>query len=276
MARRRQYNPVNHDMLDIASGFPLQNNPMVNELDSFELPRISQRHNVLDQDYWGTNQSSPPTPPSTATGIKDWFSKVKSAPILSNTGWNLTGNSKLGLGNTGGNAGLTIAGHNLGGLATAGAGIYQGIKGLQNLSNLNSANTEKSDILNQIRASVASNPMISSYLSSDQQKLLNQIKRGKFDTNNIENDNAFLDSLKGAGMGALTGLAGGLPGMIVGGIGGGLNGAMQSQANAQQGQNSQLEALYQALADAEDNYRSMRIPNYVGLGLQSRYTNNWR
>lgn len=273
MAKRRQYNPVNSNIYNMTYGFPLQNNPMVDELDAFDLSN-TQRHNVLDQDYWGTNQASPPV--NNATGIKDWFGKVKSAPIFSNSGWNLTGNSSLGLGNTGGKAGLTIAGHNLGGLATAGAGIYQGIQGLQNLSNLNSTNTEKSDILNQIRASVASNPMISSYLSSDQQKLLNQIKRGKFDTNNVENDNVFLDSLKGAGMGALTGLAGGLPGILVGGIGGGLNGAMQSQANAQQGQNSQLEALYQALADAEDNYRSMRIPNYSGLGLQSRYTNNWR
>jgi len=192
-----------------------------------------------------------------------------------NSGWSLTGREgSLGIGNTGGRAGLTLGGKNLGGLATAGAGIYQGIRGIQNLNDLSETKSTRDDLLNQIRASAAGNPMLSSYLTDDEMATLNKVRRGNFD-NDASNSNMFGGILKGAGTGALTGLAGGLPGILVGALGGAINGGVSSQNEAQQRENAILEGLYNSLANANAQYKRMRIPNYTGLGLQSRYTNQW-
>lgn len=217
-----------------------------------------------------TQGGSPPNPVNSKTGgLKGWFTGLGN-----NSGWNLTGNSKFGLGNTNGKAGLTIGGKNLGGLATAGAGIYQGIRGIQNLNDLSETKSTRDDLLNQIRASAAGNPMLSSYLTDDEIATLNKVKRGNFD-NDATNKDMFGGILKGAGTGALTGLAGGLPGIIVGALGGAINGGVTSQNEAQQRENATLEGLYNSLANANAQYKRMRIPNYTGLGLQSRYTNQW-
>ena len=225
-----------------------------------------------------TNNASSYSPPIVDAKFKDakspknlkgWFTGLGN-----NSGWNLTGNSKFGLGNTNGKAGLTIGGKNLGGLATAGAGIYQGIRGIQNLNDLSETKSTRDDLLNQIRTSAAGNPMLSSYLTDDEIATLNKVKRGNFD-NDATNKDMFGGILKGAGTGALTGLAGGLPGIIVGALGGAINGGVTSQNEAQQRENATLEGLYNSLANANAQYKRMRIPNYTGLGLQSRYTNQW-
>lgn len=217
-----------------------------------------------------TQGGSPPNSTAPRFGnLKGWFTGLGN-----NSGWNLTGNSRFGIGNTGGRAGLTLGGKNLGGLATAGAGIYQGIRGFQNLNDLNETKDAKENILNQIRTAAAGNPMLSSYLTDDELATLNKVKRGQYN-NAPSNSNSFGDILKGAGTGALTGLAGGLPGIIVGALGGAINGGITSQNEAQQRENATLEGLYNSLANANAQYKRMRIPNYTGLGLQSRYTNQW-
>lgn len=231
--------------------------------------------NVVDADFTDTASKATKSAKSGKGGffspLTNWFKGINTG----NSGWSLTGREgSLGVGNTGGRAGLTIGGKNLGGLATAGAGIYQGIRGFQNLNDLSETKDAKENILNQIRTAAAGNPMLSSYLTDDELATLNKVKRGQFN-NAPSNKNSFGDILKGAGTGALTGAAGGLPGIIVGALGGAINGGISSQNEAYQRENATLEGLYNSLANANAQYKRMRIPNYTGLGLQSRYTNQW-
>lgn len=210
--------------------------------------------------------------PSAMLGLRG-FSGLKN--LGSNSGWSLTGKEgSFGIGNTGGNAGLTIAGKNLAPIANVGTGIYQGYNAFKNLNSLNSANSTKNDLLSDIKVAAASNPMLSSYLTDDELSTLNKVKRGTYN-NNASNDNMLGDVLMGAGKGALTGALGGLPGIIIGGIGGAINGGLSSQKNAQSKENATLEGLYNSLSNANAQYKQMRRPNYTGLGLQSRYTNQW-
>jgi len=228
---------------------------------------------IIGQNWtYGTGIPNQTANPSRLAGLKGWFANAGK-----NSGWNLTGNSKIGLGNTNGKAGLTIAGKNLAPMFNIANGAYQGIEGIKNLSDLQNARNSKEDILNDIRVASISNPMVSSYLSTEQQKLLNRVKRGDYNSDNFNlSGDSFLNGLKGAGTGALMGLAGGLPGIIIGALGGGANGIISSNTNEQARQNAELEDLYATLASAQEDYRRMRTPNYPGLGLQSRYTNQWR
>ena len=63
--------------------------------------------------------------------------------------------------------------------------------------------------------------------------------------------------------------------MLIGAIGGGINAGINSKNQAIANDTANLESLYQALANAESDYKRMRVPNYTGLGLQSRFTNQW-
>lgn len=228
---------------------------------------------IIDADFSSvaTGAGSPPNPPSNPPKgpLKNWFSGLSA-----NSGWNLTGNSKFGIGNTNGKAGLTLGGKNLAPISNILTGAYQGINAIKGMSDISKNENSRQSLLSKIRASAAGNPMLSSYLTSDQMSQLNKIRRGY----NDESPSADFDLggiLGGAGKGALTGIAGGLPGMLIGAIGGGINAGINSKNQAITNDTENLESLYQALANAENDYRRMRIPNYTGLGLQSRFTNQW-
>ncbi len=173
------------------------------------------------------------------------------------------------------NTGVSIAGKNLGKFATAGAGIYNGIGALQNMDNISNGISDSNAYITDILQSASANPIASSYLTSDQQMLLNKIRNGSYDnTVDLADATSNLGNIiTGAGKGALAGIGGGVPGLIVGAVSGALKSGTENASNAQAVKNAELAGLYQALSDAEAQYRSMKRPNFTGLGIQQRYEN---
>lgn len=171
--------------------------------------------------------------------------------------------------------GLSIGGKNIGKYIPYGVGIYQGLDALGGLSEMSDLNADADTLTSQILTSAAGNPLISNYLTSDDLSLLGKLQRGSYDasadlgdaTSNLGN------LLTGAGSGALMGLAGGVPGAIVGGIGGLINSGIDNMNAETTNNTARLEALYQNLLNAEQQYKSMRRPNFNGLGIQQRYQN---
>lgn len=155
-------------------------------------------------------------------------------------------------------SGLQGWGRNLGGYATAINGVMQGINAAQGLGNLKDAKTDTDDLSADIVAAAMNNPMVKYDLTPDQMQLLSQLKRGTYDSDVSLDDVNLLGALGNAGMGAVTGIAGGVPGMIVGGIGGLLNSGISDLGNAQSRKNAELEALYAALTESNQNYNNMR------------------
>lgn len=232
---------------------------------NMQLPAVVQRAKATNPNVVDATFKELPN-----NNLKGWFTGLGK-----NSGWNLTGNSKFGIGNTNGKAGLTIGGKNLAPYANVGVGLYQGINAIKGLNDISKNENDRQALLSKIRASASGNPMLSSYLTSDQMSQLNKLRRG-YNDNSPSGNLDFGSLLGGAGKGALMGAAGGLPGMIIGAIGGGVNAGINSKNQAIANDTQSLESLYQALMDAESQYKSMKIPNYTGLGLQSRYTNQWR
>ena len=171
--------------------------------------------------------------------------------------------------------GLSIGGKNIGKAVPWGVGIYQGLDALGGLSKMSDLNADADTLTSQILTSAAGNPLIGSYLTSDDLALLGKLQRGSYDasadlgdaTSNLSN------LLTGAGSGALMGLAGGVPGAIIGGIGGLINSGIDNMNTETTNNTARLEALYQNLLNAEQQYKSMRRPNFNGLGIQQRYQN---
>ena len=195
-------------------------------------------------------------------GLKGLFNKAKSFM----NGKNITYDKGTG---------VSIAGKNLGRYVPWGVGIYNGIGTLQNMDNISNGISDSNAYITDILQSASANPIASSYLTGDQQMLLNKIRNGSYDntvdlvdaTSNLGN------IIMGAGKGALTGIAGGIPGLIVGAASGALKSGSENASNAQAVKNAELAGLYQALSDAEAQYRSMKRPNFTGLGIQQRYEN---
>ena len=171
--------------------------------------------------------------------------------------------------------GLSIAGKNVGKYVPWGVGIYQGLDALGGLSEMSDLNADADTLTSQILTSAAGNPLISSYLTSDDLTLLGKLQRGTYDTSADLGDatSNLGNLLSGAGMGALSGLAGGIPGAIVGGIGGLINSGIDNMNAETSNNTARLEALYQNLLNAEQQYKSMRRPNFTGLGIQQQYQN---
>jgi len=284
---RRKMNSVVGGYIDPYSGmvFPEGNLPAIYQGMQYP-PIIGQNFtfgdgnvndNIIDvtpmpQNPMTAGAGSPPNSPKGPNKLKNWFSGLG----LANSGWNLTGNSKLGIGNTNGKAGLTLAGKNLAPYANLGVGLYQGINAVKGLNDVSKNETDRQKLLSRIKASAAGNPMLSSYLTSDQMSQLGKIKRGYSDSTPSGVFNDLGGILGGAGKGALMGaIGGGLPGAIIGGLGGGINAGINSKNQAITNNTQDLESLYQSLQDAEAQYKRMRTPNFTGLGLQPRYTNQW-
>lgn len=225
----------------------------------------------------------------TAGGLGEAFAKFK------NWGAKAAPNAKAELGNffggNGGTLGLSMApegfdwssktglkafGKNIGKAAPWISGGLSALNMASDLADYANVQADNNELMSQIQASAMSNPLLSSYLTSDQMNLLNRIRRGGYD------DNAGLDNILGGvvkglpstllstGIGALTG---GVPGAIVGGVGGLLTSGTGALANASSQNTAELQALYQALQDADAQYRSMKRPNFTGLGIQQQYQN---
>ena len=133
------------------------------------------------------------------------------------------------------------------------------------------------DIKSEIISSAASNPLVSQYLTQDELSLLNKLKRGSYSPEGTE----FGSQMGATGLGALKGgltgyLTAGTPGAIIGALGGAFKSGSEARNNAKSQSNERLEALLQSLNDASAQYKSMRRPNFTGLGIQSKYQNMYR
>lgn len=234
--------------------------------------------------FWGTNwtygngssgaKSGAGAYAGSADSLKNWFAKLKSKGSgaasklssladLDNYGW-----SK--------GSGLKAFGKNVGKWGTVAGGVMQGVDALQGIGDYQDTLNANDDLMSKIQVSALGNPLLSSYLTQDQLNLLGDVQDGRYDT-----DADFGDFLKGAvgGVGnaivpTLAGFAvGGIPGAVIGGAGSLVNSGIDN-LSATSGQNTaELQALYQALQDADAQYRSMKRPNFTGLGIQQQYQN---
>lgn len=167
---------------------------------------------------------------------------------------------------------------NIGKMSNIGAGIGQGIQAVGNLKNMSDIKTDIEDIRGDILTQYASNPLANYYLTPDQKQMIRQIKRDGYDDGGSSGilkgiGSGLPSTLLSAGAGFLTG---GIPGAIIGGVGGLVNSGMQGYNQELSNKNSELEALYQALADANMQYQSMKRIPMSGLGLQQRYVNMYQ
>lgn len=142
----------------------------------------------------------------------------------------------LGTKKTGGlgKAGLNLGSHNLGKFATGISGVMQGLDAIGGLSEMSDLNKDADTLTNQILASASGNPLLHSYLTSDDLTLLGKLQRGNYDaagdigdaTSNLGN------LLSGTLSGVASGAMGGIPGMVVGGIGGLINSGIDNMNSA--------------------------------------------
>lgn len=173
--------------------------------------------------------------------------------------------------------GLSLLGGRVGRLYTGGKTLADTFGTLQNYSKMANVDKETGDIKSEILASATSNPLASQYLTQDEISLLNKIKRGSYNPEGAD----FGSQMGATGMGALKGgltglIAGGTPGAILGALGGAFKSGSEARTNAKAQANERLEALLQSLNDASAQYKSMRRPNFTGLGVQNRFQNMYR
>ena len=158
----------------------------------------------------------------------------------------------------------------------------EGFKALGNLSDYDGASDAVDDYVSKINALASGTPMLDSYLTADQLSQLRKLQRGSYDTD-FDMSDAFSDPLsllKGAGQGALTGLPALLTGnpipLLIGAGGGAINAGIQNATQGYEDNLATLEELYNALQHASQDYKSMRRPNFQGLGIQQRYQDMYR
>ena len=165
-------------------------------------------------------------------------------------------------------AGLQAFGKHLGGVATGLNTARQAIDIFGNLQDMGNAKDEGDDLVSEILASSYNSPTIQYDLTSDQLDLLRELRNGNYDNSLDLGDVNVGGVLGGAGMGALSGLAGGLPGVILGAIGGAGSSLTKNLASARDRNNTELEALYQAVLDSEQQNnaaKKQRMYQYMGL-----------
>ena len=173
--------------------------------------------------------------------------------------------------------GVSLLGGNVGNFYTGGKALADTFGTLQNYSNMANIDKETGDIKSEILANATSNPLASQYLTQDEISLLNKIKRGNYNPEETDFGSQVGVTGLGALKGGLTGLiAGGTPGAVLGALGGAFKSGSEARANAKAQANERLEALLQSLNDASAQYKSMRRPNFTGLGIQNRYQDMYR
>lgn len=175
-----------------------------------------------------------------------------------------------------GSAGLKLFGKNVGKWGNIASGAIYGANALSGYSDYQNTQDANEDLMSKIRTSAMGNPLLSSYLTSEQLDLLGDVKDGRKDTSADLSD--FLNGVQG-GLGdavlptALGLVTGGVPGAIIGGIGSLANAGIDNLSETSGQNTAELQALYQALQDAEMQYKSMKRPNFTGLGIQQQYQN---
>lgn len=166
---------------------------------------------------------------------------------------------------------------NLGKWGNVASGVMQGIDAAKGISNYQDVKTDNEDLMSDIQVAAMGNPLLSSYLTSDQLDLLGDIQDGRYNASNAGIDTFLNGAVGGLGQAvpaaAMGFITGGIPGAIIGGAGSLINSGVDS-LSSEAGQNTaELQALYQALQDAEMQYKSMKRPNFTGLGIQQQYQN---
>ena len=173
--------------------------------------------------------------------------------------------------------GVSLLGGNVGNLYTGGKALADTFSTLQNYNRMTNVDKETGDIKSEILASAASNPLASQYLTQDEISLLNKVKRGSYNPEGTDFGSQMGATGMGALKGGLTGLvAGGAPGAVLGALGGAFKSGSEARTNAKSQSNERLEALLQSLNDASAQYKSMRRPNFTGLGIQGRFQDMYR
>lgn len=154
-------------------------------------------------------------------------------------------------------SGLSVMGKNVGKAVPYLAGGISAIQAAKGLSDLGEARDDTHDLVSQILASASGNPNAALDLTSEQNRLLRELRSGGYKEANADlGDVELLEVLKGAGVGALGGLAGGIPGVVVGALGGAINGGISSVNDAQVADQAQLEALLNSLEMSEMAYKN--------------------
>lgn len=217
------------------------------------------------------------------SGLKDLFPKLKTS-FNNNFGYSFRSPDSTGWGSnlTTGTAkgpGVTAFGKPIGTYANVGNAIMQGVNAAQGISDYSKGQSDIDSLVNDIKVSAMGNPLLNSYLTSDQLSLLNKLQRGTYDTGADMDDfmsGLASDGLTGAVQGAMSGAIGGLPGMAIGAIGGLVNGGIGGLSNANDQTEAELQALLTALQNAEMQYKSMQRPNFTGLDIQQQYKDMYR
>lgn len=216
-------------------------------------------------------------------GLKNMFSNLKTG-FNNNFGYSFRSPGSTGWGSglnvgTAKGPGLTAFGLPIGKYANIGNAVMQGVNAAQGISDYSKGQSDINDLVNDIKVSAMGNPLLNSYLTSDQLSLLNKLQRGTYDTGADMDDfmsGLTSDGLTGAVQGAMSGAIGGLPGMAIGAIGGLVNGGIGGLSNANDQTEAELQALLTALQNAEMQYKSMQRPNFTGLGIQQQYQDMYR
>lgn len=151
------------------------------------------------------------------------------------------------------------------GKAATGIGVVSNLYGIgKGLSDLSDTRNETDDIASDIVTASYNNPMLQYDLDENQMKLLRQLRRGTYDS---DSDIDWSDTIGGALKGGVYGLAGGIPGVILGALGGGANAAIDSMNTAQGVTNDELEALYAAIMQSEQEYNALRKQRMIQSGI---------
>ncbi len=165
----------------------------------------------------------------------------------------------------------------LGSLANMAGLLMQGGQAVSGLYDNDQQSGNLDDLISDIQASAYANPLADSYLTADQRRTLRDIKKDRFDDPSISD--ALGGAMKGVPKALLSAvggyLTGGVPGAAIQGIGSLVNSGIQGYGSAIQDRDAELQALYEALSNAEQDYNSMRRPaNLRGAGLSSRAYNS--
>ena len=167
-------------------------------------------------------------------------------------------------------SGLSAFGKNIGKSAPLFQAGVSGIQALQGLSDISNANIDYNTLKSDILSEAMSTPLASYDLTTEQNKLLYDLKKGRDTTTADMGDilNGIGSDLPNTALQALMGgLIGGIPGAIVGGVGNLVNSGITGYSQGQQKQFSQLQNLYNTLMQSGNNYRSMLRPNLSRLGI---------
>ena len=165
----------------------------------------------------------------------------------------------------------------LGKLANWGMGISQGVQGISNINNISNADADFDDMKSKVQLSAMNNPMYASYLTADQKSQLRKVQNGTFGSGSSVDEglSAGARSIPQALLSALGGfVVGGVPGAIIQSAGTLVNSGLKGAAEGKNKKTAELQALYETLSQAENDYNAMRRPaNLTSAGLQRRYAN---